>query len=101
MKLPNDIDKECIILCESLNKIKGIRTTESCCGHGRDPFKIWFWWNDSSKSLMKIIYNMDYDWLLKRVTGKYPTENRYFLLQGPSGDFGYTQANELAARLRS
>jgi hypothetical protein len=50
---------------------------------------------------MKIIYNMDYDWLLKRVTGKYPTENRYFLLQGPSGDFGYTQANELAARLRS
>lgn len=37
---PGDIDDECIELCVALNNIPGIRTDESCSGHGTEPYKI-------------------------------------------------------------
>lgn len=42
MTLPNDVDPECEALCAALNQYPGVRTTESCCGHGEDPFGVWF-----------------------------------------------------------
>ena len=42
MKLPNDIDKECIELCNALNSLPSVRTFESCCGHLKDIYSIWF-----------------------------------------------------------
>jgi len=36
------IDPECEHLCGAMNKIPGIRTVESCCGHGEVPYRIWF-----------------------------------------------------------
>ena len=36
------MDAECISLCEAMNRFKGIQTFESCCGHGKDVFCIWF-----------------------------------------------------------
>jgi hypothetical protein len=36
------IDTECTELCEAINKIPGLETTESCCGHGNEPLSIWF-----------------------------------------------------------
>lgn len=42
MKYPNDMDPECIPICNALNAIPGIRTTESCYGHGREPFRVFF-----------------------------------------------------------
>jgi hypothetical protein len=36
------MDEECIPLCNALNAVKGIVTTESCCGHGKSHFRIWF-----------------------------------------------------------
>lgn len=36
------IDPECVNLCMAMNLVKGIQTTESCCGHGEYPFRIWF-----------------------------------------------------------
>lgn len=35
------IDAECIRLVAALNNIRGIKTVESCCGHGVRPFSIW------------------------------------------------------------
>jgi hypothetical protein len=37
-----DIDHECVVLCEAMNKMPGIHTVQSCCGHGKDEFCIWF-----------------------------------------------------------
>jgi len=37
-----DIDKACINLCVAMNKLPGIETVESCCGHGESPYRIWF-----------------------------------------------------------
>jgi hypothetical protein len=39
---PN-IDSECVDLCRALNSIPGIGTLESCCGHGRGSFSVWFY----------------------------------------------------------
>ena len=36
------IDKECRCLVRALNKIPGIKTIESCCGHIDREFSIWF-----------------------------------------------------------
>ena len=36
------MDNECIKLCEALNKLEGIETVESCCGHGKGDYHIWF-----------------------------------------------------------
>ncbi len=41
---PDDMDKECIPLCDLFNSI-GLTTQFSCCGHGASSFEIIF--NDS------------------------------------------------------
>jgi hypothetical protein len=41
-QLPGDMDIECIALCHMLNRLPGIKTMESCCGHGKDIYSVWF-----------------------------------------------------------
>ncbi|MEK6833250.1 MAG: hypothetical protein AABY32_04330 [Nanoarchaeota archaeon] len=36
------MDKPCIDLCNAINEIPGLITNESCSGHGRYDFQIWF-----------------------------------------------------------
>ena len=36
------MDKECIDLCVALNTLDDIHTTESCCGHCKEPYMIFF-----------------------------------------------------------
>jgi len=38
----SNIDEECRWLVRSMNQVPGIWTTESCCGHGKQPITIWF-----------------------------------------------------------
>lgn len=40
------IDNECLKICNALNKLPSVRTTESCCGHGVDDFMVWFYVSD-------------------------------------------------------
>jgi hypothetical protein len=42
IKLPEDIDKECIEICNTLNRLPGTETFESCMGHGKHGFWIFF-----------------------------------------------------------
>lgn len=48
-----NFDEECIELCKTLNNLEGLKTTESCCGHLRDRFMIFFQCNNFS-TLAKI-----------------------------------------------
>lgn len=41
-----NMDKECIELCDTLNKLPGVKTFESCCGHLKDMYSIWFFCED-------------------------------------------------------
>lgn len=40
--LPDDVDFECVSICNTLNRLPGLITYESCSGHGERPFYIWF-----------------------------------------------------------
>ncbi len=40
--LPSDIDAECIDICNTLNSLPETETFESCCGHLRYRFSVWF-----------------------------------------------------------
>ena len=42
MKYDDNMDKECIALCNAINKIPGLRTIESCCGHDEREYRIWW-----------------------------------------------------------
>jgi len=37
---PTGLDPECEKLCVALNGLPGIKTSESCCGHGESPFVV-------------------------------------------------------------
>ena len=41
-KYDGNMDKECIGLCDMLNSLPGVETFESCCGHLKERFSIWF-----------------------------------------------------------
>ena len=36
------MDPDCIPLCDAMNRLPGITTCESCCGHGERPHRIFF-----------------------------------------------------------
>lgn len=38
---PKDLDPECLKVCQELNKLEGVCTTGSCCGHNRQPFRVY------------------------------------------------------------
>jgi hypothetical protein len=40
--LPDDMDQECIDLCNFLNTLPGVETMESCCCHLEYRYSIWF-----------------------------------------------------------
>lgn len=58
MTLPDDVDLECVALCEALNLWLGIQTVESCCGHGKRNFHIWFR-AESLSDLPDVLYWFD------------------------------------------
>ena len=55
------MDKECINLCDAINSIEGLMTIESCCGHGKDNFQIYFVLSDLSGAyrMRHLLYWLD------------------------------------------
>jgi hypothetical protein len=49
MTYDGNMDEQCVPLCDAINAIPGLVTSESCCGHGRESFKIWFHLSDRKK----------------------------------------------------
>ena len=42
IQLPSDMDKECVEICNTLNRLPNTETYESCQGHGKHAFWIFF-----------------------------------------------------------
>ena len=42
VKMPLDIDEQCLELCDILNRLPFVETRESCAGHGNHPFWVFF-----------------------------------------------------------
>lgn len=95
------MDKECITLCRAINEIPGVKTVESCCGHGGGKFKIWFK-VDNLEKLPVLLYYCDpchvgFSWncFVKTDCGMSPVT---FSLQSESiGEASYKEAQVIAA----
>lgn len=54
-KYDDRMDPECVALCDVLNTLPGIRTFESCCGHGEHPFIVFFRADRHTSLLLPIV----------------------------------------------
>jgi hypothetical protein len=85
------IDKEVMSLCVALNRIPGVETVESCCGHGSSPYHIFFVVEDQ-EDLAPVCYYADpchtghKEW---SVIARADCAMRHcaFLLEGPVGAY--------------
>jgi len=106
MKIPyDDIDKECIKLCKAMNRLTGVTTQFSCCGHGESSFSIVFFCKNVNISyLMPIVIDLPDDWSCSidvTSTGKGRTTlPRFVLLSGSKiGEIAYKDANDIADKI--
>ena len=103
-RAPKDMDAECVELCRQLNRLPGIETTESCCGHGKRTFCIWFRAH-SLRDLPRLLYWFDQchtgevGWQVIAQTdcGMSPVR---FRIEGPLGKEGYEGAEIIANLLK-
>jgi hypothetical protein len=99
---PDDMDPEVIRLCRAMNLFPGIFTISSCCGHGREPFRIWFM-AESVEALPALLYWTDachtgqYGWIVTAATDC-SADHVTFTLEGPCG--GYEAAEVIAKYMR-
>lgn len=86
MTYPPDMDTECVDCCDLLNSLPGVKTFESCCGHGKFKFRVFFHC-DSWKSLQAITESLTPGWTVRTsLCGAEPS--LCFLLEGPVGSMG-------------
>ena len=94
------MDTNCINLVRALNRLPGITTIESCEGHDRMPFKIWFI-ADSLDALIEPCYWVDpchcgqHGWQIIAQTDCAMSPIK-FRLEGPVGELAYEGAEEIA-----
>ena len=95
---PADLDPEVLGLCRAMNAFPGITTVESCCGHGRFPFRIWFA-PESLDALPPLLYWFDQchsgedGWRVVVYTDC-SADHPSFMAEGPCG--GYESADVIA-----
>lgn len=82
---PASMDKECVALCDVLNSIPGLQTVESCCGHNRNPFQVFFTSTTlvALEALLQTVHAVAPEWQVRAAWAN-PREGVYFCLQGPS-----------------
>ena len=106
MKKPFDLDPECLSLFKAMNALPGIRTVESCCGHGQRPFMIWFV-PDDFECLPDLLYWIDpchtdlKRWRC-RVYTDFSKSPVVFLLESQTkGEEAYAEADEIAKMIEA
>ena len=105
VKLPKKgMDETCRKLCEALNTMPGIATYASCCGHGRQPFRIWF----EAKRLQDLPPVLFFfscahvrftGWRVLAIT-ECDCQTATFCIEGPVGREAYKMADRIAGRIR-
>jgi len=99
-QVPSDIDPECVDLCRAMNALPGIKTTESCCGHGRSSYNVYFH-ADNLDCLPALLYWFDpchcgfADWWVTVLTDC-AMRPAYFCMEGPTGEIAYQQSKDIA-----
>ena len=99
----SQMDPECIKLCDAVNRIPGIRTIDSCCGHGEYSFRIFFI-ASSLKALSPLVYWFSQchcgqsGWqIIARTDCSMMPVN--FMIEGPILALGENPADEIASHI--
>lgn len=96
MKYDDRMDPECIAICDAINLIPGIRTVDSCCGHGKFPFSVYMYADDARYTAIILFYVMEHRWNMRLRTDctMYPP---YIVLDSEEvGEKAYEQASDIA-----
>jgi hypothetical protein len=95
-----DLDSEVRELVEAINRFEGVRTTESCCGHGTEPFRIWFMVRDLV-DLPPLLFWLDgchtgvYGWQVIVYTDCSMAPARFMIESTSMGDEAYVEAEQI------
>jgi hypothetical protein len=103
MEYDGKMDQECVNLCNSINKISGLETFESCCGHGEVPFRIYF----SVKNLENLpilLYYLDpchvgFKWECKVKTDCAMSPVCFYIESIELGEKSYEEAEEVSKEI--
>ena len=98
-QVPEEIDPECISLCQTLNRLPGISTSNSSCGHGEKPYRVWFH-AKRLRDLPYLLWHLDvchcgeYGWTVRAITdcGMSPV---FLMIEGPVGEQAYKGAERI------
>ena len=102
----SEFDREVAPLCRVINDLPGLLTTESCCGHGTRPFRIWFRVSeDEQRGLFLLARSVDrryfkhgHEWSITVSISDSPTSPlplSFLLESNTRGEEAYKQAQEL------
>lgn len=103
MKYNGNIDKECVAICDAINQIPGLETTESCCGHGEKEFNIWFVVNNPEHFPVLLYYcdpchvGFRWDCIVTTDCGMSPVT--YNLKSRSVGEIAYREARKIANKI--
>lgn len=98
--MANDLDPQCRVLVKILNRLPGIETIESCCGHGAKPFLVWLTAAQVA-DLLPVVWALDSchsecaGWQLIAQTDCAADLMR-FRVEGPTGEQAYKDAGTIA-----
>lgn len=108
LEYDEQMDAECIDLCNAMNSLPGIVTMESCCGHSSSPYHIFFRVTNSKEGLFFLTRCVDhrywkygYLWKIHLLVGDSVHEDgelpiTYLLTSDPIvGEDAYLQAKDL------
>ena len=100
----DDLDPECRRLCAAMNALPGIRTIESCCGHGEEDYRVFFMAADLQR-LMRALQYLDglYDapkgWYVRACWNSNAGTTPTFILIGPPSERCFAEADRIAESL--
>ncbi len=103
MKYDDYMDPECVALCDAINRVPGVCTNESCCGHGRGTFRVFFQSTDLRTLAILLYYvdscHMGFRWDCTVHTDCAMRPASYYIQSEAKGKVAYEQANTIAEKI--
>lgn len=97
---PEGMDSEIVDLFLALNRLRGVRTMNSCCGHGKERFWIMIDTTPARAMAIRRALRPLPHWTLRKTHFKSPIKlPPFYLLLGPKGAAAYCEAKQIALRL--
>ena len=105
MEYDKHMDKECIRLCDAINSIPGIRAIESCSGHGKKEYSIYFYVENYRLFSILLYYSdpchVGFEWPCKARTDCSMSPVSFRLHSLEVGDLAYKQADRIAKEIEN